>query len=29
VYAILGLLGDTLIRLLERKVLTWRSDFVQ
>lgn len=29
VYAILGLLGDTLIRLLERKVLAWRSDFVQ
>ncbi|MCW2936993.1 MAG: binding-protein-dependent transport system inner rane component [Actinomycetia bacterium] len=29
VYAILGLLGDTLVRLLERKVLTWRSEFVQ
>jgi sulfonate transport system permease protein len=29
VYAILGLLGDTLIRQLEKKVLTWRSDFVQ
>jgi sulfonate transport system permease protein len=29
VYAILGLLGDTLVRLLERRVLAWRSDFVQ
>ena len=28
-YAILGLLGDTLVRLLERRVLTWRSEFVQ
>jgi len=28
-YAILGLLGDTLVRLLERKVLTWRSEFVR
>ena len=28
VYAILGLLGDTLVRLLERKALTWRSEFV-
>jgi sulfonate transport system permease protein len=29
VYAILGVLADTLVRLLERKVLTWRSEFVQ
>jgi sulfonate transport system permease protein len=29
VYAILGLLGDTLVRLLERKVLAWRSEFVR
>jgi sulfonate transport system permease protein len=28
VYAILGLLGDTIIRMLEKKVLAWRSDFV-
>jgi sulfonate transport system permease protein len=29
VYAVLGLLGDTLVRMLERKVLTWRSEFVR
>ena len=29
VYAILGLLGDGLVRLVERKALAWRREFVQ